>query len=136
MIAVDASAIAELLLQTPLGMLVERRLYRMDEDMHAPHLIDVEILSALRRLVASGEVGPDRANDAIADLGLLRIVRHSHVDLLERAWQLRHSLTAYDAMYVAVAEALDATLVTCDGALSAVSRHSSARIELITLARR
>jgi predicted nucleic acid-binding protein len=81
MIVVDASAITELLLQTALGTRVERRLYRKDEDFHAPHLLDVEVLSALRRLVHSGEVLPDRAEEAIQDLGLLRVVRHGHLDL-------------------------------------------------------
>ena len=130
MIVVDASAITEFLLQTPLGTRVEGRLYHRDADLHAPHLLDVEVLSALRRLVDSGAVPPDRAEEAIQDLGLLRITRHSHVDFLTRAWELRQNLTAYDAVYVAVAEALEATLVTCDGALAAAPGHS-ARVEVI-----
>ena len=74
MIVVDASAITELLLQTELGIRVERRIYRDDDDLHAPHLLDVEVLSALRRLVRGDEVLAERAEEAIEDLGLLRII--------------------------------------------------------------
>jgi predicted nucleic acid-binding protein len=127
-IVVDASAMTELLLQTDLGTRVERRLLR-DEDLHAPHLLDVEVLSALRRLVRTGEVASERAEDAIDDLQLLRLARHGHEDLLPRVWDLRDNVTAYDAVYVALTEALDATLVTCDRALGAAT--SAARIEVI-----
>jgi predicted nucleic acid-binding protein len=130
MIVVDASAITELLLQTALGTRVEQRLYREDADLHAPHLLDVEVLSALRRLVQSGEVRPERAEEAIEDLGALRLVRHGHLDLTTRAWELRQNVTMYDAMYLALAEALGATVITCDGPLGATPRHV-ARIEVI-----
>jgi predicted nucleic acid-binding protein len=115
MIVVDASAVTELLLQTELGTRVERRVYRDNEELHAPHLLDVQVLSALRRLVRGGEVEAERAEEAIDDLPLLRIVRHGHVDLSPRAWELREHFTAYDALYLAFAESLDATVVTCDG---------------------
>src|SRR5262245_48096024 len=131
MIVVDASAMTELLLQTELGARVERRLCRVDDQSHAPHLIDVEVLSALRRLVQAGDVPPGRAEEAIEDLGLIRLVRHGHLDLLSRAWALRKNVTVYDAMYIALAESLDATVVTCDRLLGARSRHS-ARIEVIS----
>jgi predicted nucleic acid-binding protein len=127
-IVVDASAMTELLLQTDLGTRVERRLLR-DEDLHAPHLLDVEVLSALRRLVRTGEIASERAEDAIDDLQLLRLARHGHEDLLPRVWELRDNVTAYDAVYVALTEALDATLVTCDRGLGAAT--SAARIEVI-----
>jgi predicted nucleic acid-binding protein len=130
MIVVDASALTELLLQTALGTRVERRLYRDDDDLHAPHLLDVEVLSALRRLVRTGEVKVDRAEEAIEDLAVLRIVRHAHADLVARAWDLRENFTVYDAMYLALAEALDATVVTCDGPFGSTRGHS-ARIEVI-----
>jgi predicted nucleic acid-binding protein len=133
MIVVDASAITELLLQTELGTRVERRIYRDDDDLHAPHLLDVEVLSALRRLVRAGEVPVERAEEAIDDLGLLRIVRHGHLDLTTRAWELRQNYTAYDAVYLALAESLDATVVTCDRPLGATRRHS-ARTEVIRAA--
>jgi len=127
MIVVDASAITELLLQTALGTRVERRIYRDDDDVHAPHLLDVEVLSALRRLVRAGEVIAERAGEAIEVLASLRIVRHGDVDL---AGRLRENFTVYDAVYLALAESLDATVVTCDGPLGAAPGHS-ARIEVI-----
>jgi predicted nucleic acid-binding protein len=130
MIVVDASAITELLLQTALGTRVEQRLYQEDDDLHAPHLLDVEVLSALRRLVHLGEVLPERAEEAIQDLSVLRVVRHGHLDLATRAWELRHNFTVYDAMYLALAEALDAVVVTCDAPFGAKPRRV-ARIEVI-----
>jgi predicted nucleic acid-binding protein len=131
MIVVDASAITELLLQTDLGIRVERRIYRDDDDdLHAPHLLDVEVLSALRRLVHTGEVLAERAEEAIEDLALLRIIRHGHLDFATRVWELRQNFTAYDAMYLALAESLDATVLTCDRPFGSVTGHS-ARIEVI-----
>ena len=130
MIVVDASAVAEMLLRTELGTRVERRLYRDDDAWHAPHLLDVEILSALRRLVRAREVKAERAEEAIEDLALLRIIRHGHVDLAARAWELRENVTAYHAVYLALAESLDAAVVTCDRPFGDAPGHS-ARIEVI-----
>jgi predicted nucleic acid-binding protein len=113
-IVVDASAVVELLLQTDVGVVVEELVYEKDVPLHAPHLLDIEVLSALRRLVLTGEVPLTRAAEALQDLSLVHIVRHGHVDLTARAWGLRGNFTAYDAIYLALAEALDATLVTCD----------------------
>jgi predicted nucleic acid-binding protein len=101
-------------------------LYRDDDDLHAPHLLDVEVLRAPRRIVRRGEVKVDRAGEAIEDLAVLRIVRHAHADLAARAWDLRENFTMYDAL----AEALDATVVTCDGPFGSARGHS-ARIEVI-----
>ena len=130
MIVVDASALLEFLLQTPVGVRVEDRLFRDEHELHAPHLVDVEVVQALRRLVRTGEVSPGRADGAIADLADLDLHRHPHVDLLDRVWKLRDNITAYDAVYVALAEALDAPLVTCDGPLAASPGHA-VRIEAI-----
>lgn len=130
MIVVDASAMTELLLQTQLGSRVEARLFRDREAFHAPHLLDVEVVQALRRLVRTGDLTTGRAEDAVENLALLDIARHSHVGFLERVWQRRDDITAYDAVYVALAEALDATLLTCDGPLGAAPGHA-ARIEVI-----
>ncbi|MBL8144143.1 MAG: type II toxin-antitoxin system VapC family toxin [Acidobacteria bacterium] len=130
MIVVDASALLELLLQTPLGTRVEARLLRDDEEFHAPHLIDVEVTQALRRLVRAGEVSAHRAAEAIEDLVDLDLHRHAHLDFLTRAWKLRENVTAYDAMYVALAEALGATVITCDTPLAKAPGHR-ARIEVI-----
>jgi predicted nucleic acid-binding protein len=130
MIVVDASALMEFLLQTPLGTRVEARLVRDGDEWHAPHLVDVEVTQGLRRLVRSGEVSPDRAAEALADLVDLDLHRYAHLDLLTRAWKLRQNITAYDAMYVALAEALEATVVTCDTPLAAAPGHR-ARIEVV-----
>jgi predicted nucleic acid-binding protein len=129
-IVVDASALLEFLLQTPLGIRIEARLFRVHDELHSPHLADVEVTQGLRRLVRTGEVSPDRAAEAIADLADFDLHRHAHVDLLTRAWKLRENVTAYDAMYVALAEALDAPLVTCDTPLAKAPGHR-AHIEVI-----
>lgn len=130
MIVVDASALLEFLLQTSLGARVEARLFREDDELHAPHLLDVEIVQGLRRLVRTGEVSSGRADEAIADLTDLDVHRHAHVDLLRRAWKLRDNISAYDAIYVALAEAIAAPVVTCDGPLSKAPGHR-ARIDVI-----
>jgi len=129
-IVVDASALLEFLLQTSLGLRVEARLFRDEDEFHAPHLVDVEVVQGLRRLVRTGEVSSGRADEAIADLTDLDLHRHAHLDLLGRAWKLRENISAYDAMSVALAEAIEATMVTCDGPLAKASGHR-ARIEVI-----
>lgn len=123
MIVIDASALLEFLLQTRLGTRVEARLFRDGDELHSPHLVDVEVTQGLRRLVRSREVSPERAAEAIADLTDLDLHRHAHLDLLTRAWELRENVTAYDAMYIALAEALDATVVTCDAPLAKAPGH-------------
>jgi predicted nucleic acid-binding protein len=92
--------------------------------------VDVEIAQGLRRLVRAGEVSAVRAAEAIADLTDLDLHRHAHLDLLGRAWTLRDNITAYDAMYVALAEAIEAPIVTCDNPLAKSPGHR-ARIEVI-----
>lgn len=130
MIVVDASALLDLLLQTPLGTRVETRLFRDRDEFHVPHLADVEVTQGLRRLVRAGEVSSDRAADALADLADLDLHRHPHIDLVTRAWKLRENVTAYDAMYIALAEALEAPIVTCDTPLANAPGHR-AKIEVI-----
>ena len=130
MIVVDASAMLEFLLQTPLGARVEARLFRDGEEFHSPHLMDVEVTQGLRRLVRGGEVTAARAAEALADLADLDLHRHAHLDLLPRAWRMRENVTIYDAMYVVLAEALDATVVTCDAPLARAPGHR-ARIEAV-----
>jgi len=129
-IVVDASALLEFLLQTPLGSRVEARLFRDRDELHSPHLADVEVTQGLRRLVRTGEVSPGRAAEAIADLVDLDLHRHPHLDLLTRAWTLRDNVTAYDAMYIALAEALDASIVTCDAPFAKAPGHR-AHIDVI-----
>lgn len=130
MIVVDASALLEFLLQTSIGVRVEERIFRDADELHAPHLVDVEVVQGLRQLVRMGEVSSGRADEAIVDLADLDLHRHPHVDLLGRAWKLRDNVSAYDAMYVALAEALEATVVTCDRPLAKAPGRGP-RIEVI-----
>jgi predicted nucleic acid-binding protein len=130
-IVVDAWALFEFLLQTPPGTRVEARLFRDQDEFHAPHLADVEVTQGLRRLVRTGEVSPGRAADVMADLADFDLHRRPHLDRLTRAWKLRQNVTAYDAMYIALGEALDAPMVTCDTALAKAPGHR-AHIEVIT----
>jgi predicted nucleic acid-binding protein len=100
-----------------------------DGDLHAPHLIDIEVLHALRRLVLRGEISDDRAADARTDFADLALVRYPHEPFGDRIWQLRHNLTAYDAAFVALAEALGTPLVTSDARLATAPEHG-AQVEL------
>jgi predicted nucleic acid-binding protein len=127
-LVVDTSAvIAALAAADPPLELLER--LASDNDLHAPHLIDVEFLHALRRLCFSGDMSEDRAADARVDFRDLAVVRYPHEELTDRIWELRHNLTAYDAAFVALAEALEAPLVTVDGRLATAPGHA-ARVEL------
>jgi len=112
MIVLDASAVAELLLRTPIGLRVETAVFAAPTSLHAPHLLDVEILNVVRRLHRKGELDPARAGQVVADLLALAIRRHPHGPLLARAFELRANLTAYDAIYVALAQALGTRLLT------------------------
>lgn len=114
MIVVDASAVIEVLLRTPLAAAVERRLFEARETLHAPYLLDVEVAQVVRRFATSGTIDPDRGRAALDDLSDFPVHRYPHDLLLPRIWALRHNLTAYDAAYVALAEALDAPLLTRD----------------------
>ena len=130
MIVVDASAMLELLLATPRGARVEARIFNPGETLHAPHLIDLEVAQVLRRYCAGKELTPDRGREALDDLAHLRLSRYPHTLLLPRVWELRQNLTAYDAAYLALAELLDAPLVTCDRALASAPGHS-AQVQVI-----
>ncbi len=129
MIVVDTSLALEILIRTPLGA---RHLTRiLGEDVHVPHLLDVEFTSALRRLTQAGGIDPAISAEALRALGDWGLQRHAHTDLLARVWSLRQSLSAYDACFVALAEALDAPLLTCDAKLSRSHGHR-ARISLLS----
>ena len=130
MTVVDASALLELLLQTPLGRRIEARLFHDEGELHAPHLVDVEVMQGLRRLVRTGEVSAGRAEEVLADLADLELHRHPHLDLAGRAWKLRDNISAGDAMYIALAEAIDAPFVTCDRPLANAPGHR-ALIEVV-----
>jgi predicted nucleic acid-binding protein len=130
LIVVDASAVLELLLRTEKGVKVQERVLDSGESLHAPHLIDIEVSQTLRRLVILKELSATRGKQALEDHAALNIKRAEHKCLLERVWTLRDSITAYDAAYVVLAEALDCPLITCDAKLARSHGHK-ARIELI-----
>jgi predicted nucleic acid-binding protein len=124
-IVVDASVLTDFLLGRPQTMdALERELAGHEhEPMHAPDLIEPETLNALRRLARSGAVADRRATEAASDLARVRLIRYPHAPLRERVWALRAGLTAYDAAYLALAEALDdPVLVTGDSGLAARAR--------------
>jgi len=130
MIVPDASVILEVLLRTRRGLEMERRLLSSRETMHAPHLIDLEVCQVLRRYLFSKDLTSDRAADAMEDFQSMRIFRYPHLIFLDRIWELRNSMTAYDAAYIAVAETIHAPLLTTDKRLASTRNHS-ARIELV-----
>lgn len=130
MIVLDASAVVELLLNTATGQAVAKRMADPAIGVHVPHLVDVEVVQALRRLASLGELTAVEAQTAIDDLRSLDLQRHAHEPLLGRVWALRQNLSAYDAVYVALAEVLDTTVVTCDGRLARAPRAAK-RVELI-----
>ena len=127
---VDASVVLELVLGTEAGVMILDRYFDGREALHAPCLLDVEVAQVLRRYVARGDVSDERGREAIDLLVNLPIRRHDHGALLERTWELRGNLTAYDAVYVALAEGLRATLVTRDRRLAGAVGVAAA-VELI-----
>jgi predicted nucleic acid-binding protein len=129
LIVVDASAIVDLVCD-PRGAATLRERLLADGVAHAPHLVDIEVGGALRRLEAQGELSSDRATGAFLDAARLPMVRYPHGGLIERAWELRGHLTIADGVYVALAELLEATLVTSDARLARAGGHS-ATIEVI-----
>ena len=130
MIVVDASALLEVLLQTPASEKVSERLWGQNESLHAPHLLDLEVTQVLRRYTLSGEMDANRGGQALEDFADLNLNRYPHDVFLPRIWSLRQNLTAYDAAYIALAEALEAPLITRDAALARASGHV-AHVELI-----
>jgi predicted nucleic acid-binding protein len=130
LIVIDASALLELLLRSGGADVLAQRIFDADERMHAPHLLDVEIMQALRPLTSLKDITPGRAALVLEDLSQVLIERHEHQPLLQRMRELREAMTAYDAVYVALAEAISAPLVTCDAKLARARGHR-ARIELI-----
>jgi predicted nucleic acid-binding protein len=129
MIVVDASAVLEVLLQTRAAQGIAARLFAADS-LHAPHLLDVEVAQVLRRYEARNELSAARGVEALADLAAFPLTRYPHDVLLPRIWELRANLTAYDAAYIALAEALRATVITRDERLAAAPGHR-ARVEVV-----
>lgn len=120
MIVVDAGALTDFLLGRPAAL--ETVLNELDgrehEPLHAPDLIEPEMLNALRGLARGGKITTERASEAVTDLASIRLIRYPHAPLRSRVWALRDNLTAYDASYLALAEVLDASvLIAGDAAL-------------------
>ncbi len=114
MIVLDASVVVELLTNGPLADSIRSELAGHDESFIVPHLIDVEVVSAVRRLAASRQIDSHRSSQFLAALAALPAERYSHIPLLRRIWELRHNFTAYDSAYIALAEATGSVLYTCD----------------------
>lgn len=134
MLVVGASAIAELVLARPAAEQIAAHVADHDSDLHAPHLVDIEVLSALRRVVATGDAGGDRAAEAVQDLLELPIGRYPHDVLAPRIWELRDNFSAYDAACLALAEALTddgVPLLTTDARFArAAEAHGDVRVIL------
>lgn len=126
----DASAVVALLLRSSTGARVVDRIRDPEDVIHVPHLMFVEVAQVLRRHVQAGVITADRGRRSVVYLGDLSAARHSHEPLLGRMWELRDNLTAYDAAYVALAESLEAPLVTLDAKLANAPGHQ-AQIELL-----
>lgn len=120
---VDASAIIEWLLQTPAGIRVDKRISSPRVLLHTPHLLDLEVAQVLRRYVRHKMIAAERGQEALEDLAALALHRYSHDFLISRVWDLRATLTAYNAIYVSLAELLDAPLLTCDSRIASASGH-------------
>jgi predicted nucleic acid-binding protein len=128
LIVLDASAVVSVLLGfEPAASRIRCRLWREDpnEPVHVPHIFDVEVLQALRRHAMRGALSESRGIAALDELSSLRATRYPHSPLARRIWELRRNLTAYDAAYVALAESLDAPLVTMDARLAQAPGHGA-----------
>jgi predicted nucleic acid-binding protein len=124
-IVLDASAAIEWLFQSPAGRKIDRRMFIPSESLHAPHLIDVEVAQVLRRYVRDKTITAQRGQEALEDLRDLPLSRYPHDFLIPRIWELRATLTAYDAVYVALAELLGAPLLTCDRKIASAPSHDA-----------
>ena len=130
MIVVDASLVIDFLLQLPpRAAVVTERLERAGQ-LAAPHLLDAEVAQVLRRYQLRGEIEAGLAQDCLDDLLDLPLTRYPHQVLVQRAFELRQRVTIYDGLYLALAEALQLPLCTCDAALARVA-GCQARVEVI-----
>jgi predicted nucleic acid-binding protein len=129
MIVLDASVVVELLTDGALADSLRRDLAGRDESFIAPHLLDIEVMSAIRSLAAARRIDFHGADQILKGLAALSAERYPHTPLIRRIWELRHNFTAYDATYIALAEVMGATLYTCDEKLS---RGHRARVVLFT----
>jgi predicted nucleic acid-binding protein len=114
MIVLDASIVVELLTDGGFADLLRSDLAAHNDAFIVPHLLDIEVVSAIRRLVAGRQINPSHGEQLIADLAALPAERYPHTPLLARIWELRQNFTAYDAAYIALAEATNSVLYTSD----------------------
>jgi predicted nucleic acid-binding protein len=122
LLVLDASAVLAVLVdQGPAAERVRQKVEGPGESLHVPHVMDLEVLHALRRQTLLGMLSRERSTEAIEDLKNITFVRYPHVTLVGRIWSLKYNLTAYDAAYVALAEALDVPLITMDTRLAQAS---------------
>lgn len=133
MIVVDASALVELLLGLPGAAAVARRIALDRETLHGPHLLTAEVAQVVRRYERNGNIDAARGAAALDDAADLDVNLYDHIPLLARVWEIRHNVSAYDALYLALAEALDAPLLTTDRRLLAAPAHHAA-IEVVAAA--
>ncbi len=129
-LVIDASALVAALLEQEAAGRVRAAMSAAEGTLVAPELLDVEVMSAVRRDTLAGRLSQDRGQEAIDDLRRAAIIRQQHTPLIPRVWGLRHNLSAYDAMYVALAEALDAPLLTLDASLARAPGHM-AQVEVV-----
>ncbi|MGI9070151.1 MAG: type II toxin-antitoxin system VapC family toxin [Bryobacteraceae bacterium] len=128
-IVLDASVVVELLTNGRLSDSLRRDLAGRSDSFIAPHVLDVEVASALRKLVAGKRIDSHRTEQLLAGLATLPAERYAHTPLLGRIWELRHNFTCYDAAYIALAEVTDSVLYTSDARLSKGHR---ARVRVFT----
>jgi predicted nucleic acid-binding protein len=123
-IVVDTSAVVDLLLESPINAGLIARLDSVTE-LHVPHLVDVEFLSVLRRLVGRSLMSADQADIARTKFSQLPLHRYPHHPLAERVWDLRSLVTVYDGQFIVLAEMLRLPLITCDARLAAAHGHTA-----------
>jgi predicted nucleic acid-binding protein len=128
-IVLDASVVVELLTNGALADSIRRDLAGRDDSFIVPHLLDIEVVSAVRRLAAGQRIDSHRTDQLLTGLAELPAERYAHTPLLGRIWELRHNFTAHDAAYIALAEATNSVLYTCDEKLRRAHR---ARVALFT----
>ncbi|MBN6057172.1 type II toxin-antitoxin system VapC family toxin, partial [Nonomuraea sp. RK-328] len=125
MIVIDSSAMVEALTGRDAD---EELLDALQDSVHAPHLLDVEVLSTLIGLVLGGKLPAEEADETRADYLALRVTRYETRGIAGRIWELRGNFTAYDASYLALAEALEAPLYTCDRKLAGGGHGAEVRV--------
>jgi predicted nucleic acid-binding protein len=124
-IVLDASTLVAVLLNTDVGRRIADVISSPAESLHAPQLLDIEVLQVLRGHVLRGAMTAERGAMGAEALGQLDITRYGHDELLSRIWALRENLSAYDATYIALAEALGAPLLTLDAHLASAPGHQA-----------